>query len=67
MSFTMFRIEHAKAREIAQSTIKKYYKKTKIILSELNDLTLNWKKICKKLKWIHMVNNSFKLIYLTSD
>ena len=32
MSFAMFRIEHAKAREIAQSTIRKYYKKTKIIL-----------------------------------
>ena len=44
--FIMFQIERAERGEIAESTIKNYYKATKLFC-EMNDLTLNWKKISR--------------------
>jgi len=46
MRFIMFQIERAKNGEIAESTIKNYYKATKLFC-EMNDLTLSWKKISR--------------------
>ena len=46
MRFIMFQIERAKSGEIAESTIKNYYKATKLFC-EMNDFTLNWKKISR--------------------
>jgi hypothetical protein len=46
MGFIMFQIERAERGEIAESTIKNYYKATKLFC-EMNDLTLNWKKISR--------------------
>ena len=46
MRFIMYEIERAERGEIAESTIKNYYKATKLFC-EMNDLTLNWKKISR--------------------
>jgi len=46
MGFIMFQIQRTRRGEIADSTISNYYKATKLFC-EMNDLTLNWKKISK--------------------
>jgi integrase len=44
--FIMFQIERAKGGEIAESTISNYYKATKLFC-EMNELSVNWKKIAR--------------------
>jgi hypothetical protein len=48
MSFIAFEKERSKNGEISNSTIPNYYRATKLF-SEMNDITLNWKKIARGL------------------
>jgi hypothetical protein len=48
MQFIEFQKERCIRREISESTISNYYKATKLFC-EMNDLTLNWRKISKGL------------------
>jgi hypothetical protein len=50
MKFIEFQKERCKQREISESTISNYYKATKLFC-EMNDLTLNWKKISRGLPY----------------
>ena len=44
MQFVGFQIERVKRGDISESTISNYYKATKLFC-EMNNLTLNWKRI----------------------
>jgi hypothetical protein len=44
--FIMYQIERAKSGEIAEATISNYYKATKLFC-EMNELSVNWRKIGK--------------------
>jgi hypothetical protein len=46
MQFIEFQKERCERKEISESTVSNYYKATKLFC-EMNDLTLNWKKIAK--------------------
>ena len=48
MSFIEFQKERVTRNEISESTITNYYKATKLFCV-MNDLVLNWKKICRGL------------------
>lgn len=48
MKFIDYQKERSIRREISESTISNYYKATKLFC-EMNDLTLNWKKIARGL------------------
>jgi integrase len=50
MKFIEFQKERCKQRKISESTISNYYKATKLFC-EMNDLTLNWKKISRGLPY----------------
>jgi hypothetical protein len=48
MQFIGFQIDRVKREEISESTISNYYKATKLFC-EMNNLTLNWKRIRRDL------------------
>jgi hypothetical protein len=48
MAFIAFEKERSKNGEISDSTIPNYYRATKLFC-EMNDITLNWKKIARGL------------------
>ena len=50
MAFIEFQKGRCMQREISESTISNYYKATKLFC-EMNDLTLNWKKISRGLPY----------------
>src|SRR5690348_15177941 len=50
MKFIEFQKERCMQKEISESTISNYYKATKLFC-EMNDLTLNWKKISRGLPY----------------
>ena len=47
MRFVIYQIERAKRGEIQESTISNYYKATKLFC-EMNELSINWKKISRE-------------------
>ena len=48
MAFIVYEKERSKKGEISDSTIPNYYRATKLFC-EMNDITLNWKKIARGL------------------
>jgi integrase len=56
MKFIEFQKERCKQREISEATISNYYKATKLFC-EMNDLTLNWKKISRGLPYGRKASN----------
>jgi hypothetical protein len=56
MKFLDFHKERVRRKELAAGTLKNYYRAAKL-LCEMNDLTLNWKRISKGLPRVKNSSN----------